>query len=49
MVAHMSRISCKLYRKSLTLAITGIATLGLLTACAGSDVDVAQPDGEPQA
>jgi hypothetical protein len=32
----MSRISCKLYRNWLALAITGIATLGVLTACAGS-------------
>ncbi|WP_006244196.1 DUF4349 domain-containing protein [Mycolicibacterium tusciae] len=32
----MSRVSCRLYRKWLTLAITGIAALGLLTACAGS-------------
>jgi hypothetical protein len=32
----MSRMSCSLNRKWLTLAITGIATLGLLTACAGS-------------
>lgn len=36
MVAAMSSTSCKLYRKWLTVAITGIATLALLTACAGS-------------
>jgi hypothetical protein len=36
MVAHMSRTSCSLNRKWVTLAITGVATLGLLTACAGS-------------
>jgi hypothetical protein len=36
MVAHMSRTSCSLTRKWLTLAITGIATLSVLTACAGS-------------
>jgi hypothetical protein len=31
----MSRTSCSLNRKWLTLAITGIATLSVLTACAG--------------
>jgi hypothetical protein len=36
MVALMSWFSCTLFRKWLTLAITGIATLSLLTACAGS-------------
>jgi hypothetical protein len=36
MVAHMSRTSCSLIRKSVTLAIAGIATLGLVTACSGS-------------
>jgi hypothetical protein len=33
MVAAMSRISCNLNRKWVTLAITGVATLGFLTAC----------------
>jgi hypothetical protein len=31
----MSRISCRLNREWLTLAMTGIATLAVLTACAG--------------
>jgi hypothetical protein len=31
----MSRISCRLNRTWLTLAMTGIATVGVLTACAG--------------
>jgi hypothetical protein len=36
MVAHMSTTSCKMYRTWVTLAITGVATLGLVTGCAGS-------------
>jgi hypothetical protein len=36
MVADMSSTSCKLYRNWVALAITGVATLGLVTACAGS-------------
>jgi hypothetical protein len=32
----MSGASCRWYRKWLTVAITGIATMGLLAACAGS-------------
>jgi hypothetical protein len=36
MVAAMSSTSSRLYRKWLTVAIVGVATLGLMTACAGS-------------
>jgi hypothetical protein len=32
----MNRVSCRLGRRSLTLAIAGIAVLGVLTACSGS-------------
>ena len=39
----MSRISCRLNRKWLALAITSIATLGVLTACAGPSL----PDNAP--
>jgi len=36
MVAHMSTGSCRLYRNWVTLAIAGVAALGLVTGCAGS-------------
>jgi hypothetical protein len=36
MVAGMSSTSCRLYRNWVALAITGVASLGLVTACAGS-------------
>lgn len=39
----MSRISCRLNRNSLALAMTSIATLGVLTACAGPSL----PDTTP--
>ncbi len=39
----MSRISCRLNHKCMSLAITGVATLGVLTACAGPSL----PDNAP--
>ena len=60
MVAGMSRISCSLNRKWVTLAITGIATLGFLTACGApsprdnapastfKDGSVAAPEAPPE-
>ena len=44
MVAHMSSTSCRLYRKWLTVAIVGIATLGLVTACAGPGPSLREND-----
>ncbi len=37
----MSQISCSLNRKWLSLAIAGIATLGVLSACSGPSLDTA--------
>src|SRR4029078_7783217 len=42
-VAGMSRISCRLNRKWLALAITSIATLGVLTGCAGPSLADTEP------
>jgi hypothetical protein len=44
----MSRVSCQLGRRGLTLAIPGMALLGVLTACSGSHENSAPPPADAQ-
>ena len=43
----MNRESCRLSRSWLSMAIAGIAVLGVLTACSGSHENTAPQGGRP--